>query len=100
MRKGVFVFLVWIGVLLLAANQTFSQTPLQKVTLSYSSSGITSIEFFIARERKFFQEEGLEPLLIQMSANTAIAAAVSGDPAGCAPARRLRQSSPADLLVG
>jgi len=81
-EKGVFVFLVWIGVLLLTANQTFSQTPLQKVTLSYSSSGITSIEFFIARERKFFQEEGLEPLLIQMSANTAIAAAVTGELTG------------------
>ena len=79
MRKSIFVFLLWIVVLLSAANQTFSQTPLQKVTLSYSSSGITSIEFFIAKEKKFFQEEGLEPLLIQMSANTAIAAGVTGE---------------------
>jgi len=81
-RKSVFSFLLWIGVLLSAANQTFSQTPLQKVTLSYSSSGITSIEFFIAKEKKFFQEEGLEPLLIQMSANTAIAAGVTGELTG------------------
>src|SRR5882724_2392042 len=79
MRKSIFAFLLWILLLLSAANQTFSQTPLQKVTISYSSSGITSIEFFIARERKFFQEEGLEPLLIQMSANTAIAAGVTGE---------------------
>ena len=79
MRRSIFVFLLWIGVLLSAANQTFSQTPLQKVTLSYSSSGITSIEFFIAKEKKFFQEEGLEPLLIQMSANSAIAAGVTGE---------------------
>ena len=79
MRRSIFVFLLWIVVLLSAANQTFSQTPLQKVTLSYSSSGITSIEFFIAKEKKFFQEEGLEPLLIQMSANTAIAAGVTGE---------------------
>ena len=82
MRKSIFVFLLWIVVLLSAANQTFSQTPLQKVTLSYSSSGITSIEFFIAKEKKFFQEEGLEPLLIQMSANTAIAAGVTGELTG------------------
>jgi NitT/TauT family transport system substrate-binding protein len=79
MRKSVFVFLLWIVVLSSPANQTFSQTPLQKVTLSYSSSGITSIEFFIAKEKQFFQEEGLEPLLIQMSANTAIAAGVTGE---------------------
>src|SRR5215471_11869347 len=63
-------------------SAAFSQAPLQKVTLSYSSSGITSIEFFIAKERKFFQEEGLEPLLIQMSANTAIAAGVTGELTG------------------
>ncbi len=83
MRKRVFSFLLWIGVLLSAATQTFSQTPpLQKVTISYSSSGITSIEFFIAKEKKFFQEEGLEPLLVQMSANTAIAAGVTGELTG------------------
>ena len=79
MRKSIFAFLLWILVLLSGANQTFSQTPVQKVTISYSSSGITSIEFFIAKEKKFFQEEGLEPLLIQMSANTAIAAGVTGE---------------------
>jgi ABC-type nitrate/sulfonate/bicarbonate transport system substrate-binding protein len=72
---------LWVVVWFSAANQAFSQTP-QKITLSYSSSGITSIEFFIAREKKFFQEEGLEPLLIQMSANTAIAAGVTGELTG------------------
>jgi ABC-type nitrate/sulfonate/bicarbonate transport system substrate-binding protein len=79
-RKSVFS-LLWVVVWLSAGNQVCSQT-LQKVTLSYSSSGITSIEFFIAREKKFFQEEGLEPLLIQMSANAAIAAGVTGELAG------------------
>src|SRR5262249_21624269 len=84
MRRSFFIFLVWISVLSSATRETFgqTQTSLQKVTLSYSSSGITSIEFFIARERKFFQEEGLEPLLIQMSANTAIAAGVTGELTG------------------
>ena len=84
MRRSSLIFLVWIGVLISVTTETSSQTqtPLQKVTLSYSSSGITSIEFFIARERKFFQEEGLEPLLIQMSANTAIAAGVTGELTG------------------
>jgi ABC-type nitrate/sulfonate/bicarbonate transport system substrate-binding protein len=82
LRKIVFSFLLWIGLLLSAGTQAFSQGPLQKVAISYSSSGITSIEFFIAKEKKFFQEESLEPLLIQMSANTAIAAGVTGELTG------------------
>jgi ABC-type nitrate/sulfonate/bicarbonate transport system substrate-binding protein len=81
MRKSIVVSLIWM-VVLLSGNQAFCQTTLQKVTLSYSSSGITSIEFFIAKEKRFFQEEGLEPLLIQMSANTAIAAGVTGELTG------------------
>ena len=46
--RGLLVFLTWIAVLLLG-NQVFSQTPSQKVTLSHSSSGITSIEFLVLR---------------------------------------------------
>src|SRR5206468_5788778 len=79
MRKDALAFLLWAVVSFFAGSKALSQTALQKVTLSYSSSGITSIEFFIAKEKKFFQEEGLEPLLIQMSANTAIAAGVTGE---------------------
>lgn len=78
--RHIFVFLaiaIWF-----AAIPAFSQAQLQKVTISYSSSGITSIDFFIAKEKQFFQEEGLEPLLIQMSANTAIAAGVTGELTG------------------
>lgn len=67
---------------LVAAERLGAQTLLQKVTISYSSSGITSIDYFIAREKKFFQEEGLELLLVQMPANTAIAAGVTGDLTG------------------
>ena len=62
-----------------AAPESRAQAPLQKVTISYSSSGITSIEFFIAKEKGFFREEGLEPQLVQMSANAAIAAGLTGD---------------------
>jgi ABC-type nitrate/sulfonate/bicarbonate transport system substrate-binding protein len=82
MKNSIWVFWLWMAVVSLVENQVFAQTPLQKVTISYSSSGITSIEFFIAREKRFFQEEGLEPLLIQMSANTAIAAGVTGELTG------------------
>lgn len=81
MKRKIFACLFCIiGLLLHGA--VFAQTPLQKVTISYSSSGITSIEFFIAKEKGFFREEGLEPQLVQMSANAAIAAGITGDLVG------------------
>jgi ABC-type nitrate/sulfonate/bicarbonate transport system substrate-binding protein len=64
------------------AASLLAQAPLQKVPISYSSSGITSIEFFIAKEKGYFRDEGLEPQLVQMSANAAIAAGVTGDLVG------------------
>lgn len=78
MRKKIFAC-VFCSMVSFPLGIISAQTPLQKVTISYSSSGITSIDYFIAREKKFFQEEGLEPLLVQMSANTGIAAGITGD---------------------
>ncbi|MBM4260028.1 MAG: ABC transporter substrate-binding protein [Deltaproteobacteria bacterium] len=57
----------------------YAQSPLQKITLSYSSSGMPTVDWLIAKERQFFREEGLEPLLVQMSANMAVTAGTTGD---------------------
>ncbi|TAJ77562.1 ABC transporter substrate-binding protein [bacterium] len=81
MKRKIFACLFCIVALFLH-GAVFAQTPLQKVTISYSSSGITSIEFFIAKEKGFFRDEGLEPQLVQMSANAAIAAGITGDLVG------------------
>ena len=56
-----------------------AQTPPQKLSISMSSTGMPSIELYIAREKNFFREEGFEPQLIRMSANAAIAAGVAGE---------------------
>jgi ABC-type nitrate/sulfonate/bicarbonate transport system substrate-binding protein len=66
-------------VLLLGPFDVGAQAPLQKVTLSYSSSGMPTVDWLIAKERQFFREEGLEPLLVQMSANMAVTAGTTGD---------------------
>jgi NitT/TauT family transport system substrate-binding protein len=55
-----------------------AQTP-QKAVITYSSRSIASVDLFIAQERGFFREEGLEPQLVQVRATAAIAAIVSGD---------------------
>lgn len=79
MRNKIFAFLLCAIALFLIKADIFAQAPLQKVTLSYSSTGITSIDFLLAKEKQFFREEGLEPLLVRMSANTAIAAGIAAE---------------------
>src|SRR5687768_14393838 len=56
-----------------------AQAPAQKLSISMSSTGMPSIQLYIAREKNFFREEGFDPQLIRMSANTAIAAGVTGE---------------------
>lgn len=80
MKKFLLIFLSLSALSVsIAGSESSAQSPLQKVLISYSSGGITSIDLFIARERGFFREEGLEPQLVQVRASTAIAAGISGD---------------------
>src|SRR5262245_60506604 len=66
-------------ILLFGAAGAGAQAPLQKLSISMSSTGMPSIQLFIAREKGFFREEGFDPQLIRMSANAAIAAGVAGE---------------------
>ena len=68
-----------IGCLLFFALDAGAQTAPQKVSVSMSSTGMPSIQLFIARDKGFFREEGFDPQLIRMSANAAIAAGVAGE---------------------
>jgi len=65
--------------LFICGSIALAQTPAQRINVSMSSTGMPSIQLFIAREKGFFREEGFEPQLIRMSANAAIAAGVAGD---------------------
>jgi ABC-type nitrate/sulfonate/bicarbonate transport system substrate-binding protein len=57
----------------------FGQGAPERIRISYSSGGMTSIDLFIARDRKYFQQQNLNGELIRMSANLAISAGISGD---------------------
>ena len=52
---------------------------MQKVKIAVSSRGIAFIDLYIAEDRGFFREEGLEPELIQVAANVAMAALTAGE---------------------
>lgn len=84
MRKKPFNLIVEIllGSVLLAAlfpSAAWSQGSPQKVAITYSSRSIASIDLYIAQERGFFRDEGLDVQLVQVRATAAIAAIVSGE---------------------
>jgi NitT/TauT family transport system substrate-binding protein len=70
---AVFFFALWIPA------PAHPQSIPQRVVITYSSRSIASIDLFVAQERGFFREEGLDPQLVQVRATAAIAAAVSGE---------------------
>ena len=76
-KCSVIIFIVILSVW--SAERLSGQTTPQKVSISMSSTGMPSIELYIAREKGFFREEGFDPQLIRMNANTAIAAGIAGE---------------------
>lgn len=64
---------------LLAPETLLAQGSLQRVVLSYSSRSIASIDLYVAQDRGFFREEGLDAQLVQVRATAAIAAIVAGE---------------------
>ena len=66
-------------VALVIPQSVYSQGSPQRGVITYSSRSIASIDLFVAQERGFFREEGLDPELVQVRATAAIAAIVSGE---------------------
>ncbi len=65
--------------MLVTAGGVLAQTGPERIRISYSSGGMTSIDLFIARDKKYFQEQRLNAELIRMPANLAITAGISGE---------------------
>src|ERR1051325_7830562 len=71
----------WLGggMVVFSAAGVFAQSAPERIRISYSSGGMTSIYLFIAQDRKYFQQQGLSAELIRVPANLAITAGISGD---------------------
>ena len=76
---AVFILISLFVLTLFIPSEVRAQGPLQRVVITYSSRSIASIDLYIAQERGFFREEGLEAQLVQVRATAAIAALVSGE---------------------
>jgi NitT/TauT family transport system substrate-binding protein len=65
-------------IILLAGSAGHAQT-LQNTRIAYSSSGINYADLFLAKEKGYFREEGLDPQFIQMSSSISITAGIAGE---------------------
>jgi NitT/TauT family transport system substrate-binding protein len=74
-----FLVAIALGPFVTAEKIAAQTVPLQKVRIGYASSGINYADIFLAKEKGFYREEGLEPQFIQMSSAIAITAGISGE---------------------
>ena len=70
---------VFFLIVIILHNWSAQGTAQERVKIAVSSRGIAFIDLYIAQDRGFFREEGLTAELIQVSANAATAALVSGE---------------------
>lgn len=73
------VLLVVLAIASAWSGKVVAQSSLERVKIAVSSRGIAFIDLYVAQDRGFFREEGLNAELIQVSANVAAAALVSGE---------------------
>jgi ABC-type nitrate/sulfonate/bicarbonate transport system substrate-binding protein len=92
-----------LTLVILAHGLAFAQTAPQRVRIAYSSSGVNYADLFLAKEKGYFREEGLEPQLIQMSSNIAITANIAGEVDGQAAIgsaiRAIQRGAPLRVVV-
>src|ERR1044071_7279325 len=80
--KVVRMFVLCIGFMLSAAALKpipAGAQSLPKVTIGYPARSIASIQLFIAQEKGFFREEGVDAQLNQVRADAAMAAVLAGE---------------------
>lgn len=74
---------VWLAILgsalLVGATDLQAQTALRKVRVSIPGANVTYLPFYAAKHNGYYKEEGLEVEFIQMPANLASTAVLTGD---------------------
>lgn len=56
-----------------------AQTSLERIVITYPSRSIASVDLYIAQERGFFRQEGLQAEVVQVRGNIGVTALLSGD---------------------
>ena len=75
MKSRIFLFALFM---ILAPHARGQSSP-EKVVVAYPSRSIASIDLYIAQDRGFFRQEGLDAELVQVRGNIAMAALLAGE---------------------
>ena len=84
MRASTFIpmsrltFCLVVVLICIGTSSWAAQSGSEKVVFSIPSRSIAAVDLYIAKERGFFREEGLDVDIVQIRGNVAIAAALSG----------------------
>lgn len=78
-RRLFYVSVASLAFPLLLADTSFAQASLKKVRMSLPSSHIGYLAFYVALQKGFYKEEGIDLELILMPANLASTAVLTGD---------------------
>jgi ABC-type nitrate/sulfonate/bicarbonate transport system substrate-binding protein len=72
---------IFVAAVILAGMSAaaLAQSAPERIRISYSSGGMTSIDLYIARDKNYFRDQKLNAELVRMSANLAITAGISGE---------------------
>lgn len=71
-------FFLAIVLLCSSTPMLWAQTRPEKIVFSIPSRSIAAIDLYVAKERGFFRDEGLDVDIVQIRGNVAVAAALSG----------------------
>jgi ABC-type nitrate/sulfonate/bicarbonate transport system substrate-binding protein len=76
--KARVAFILSLVTSLLLTPFAWAQTSREKIVFSIPSRSIAAIDLYVANERGFFRDEGLDVDIVQIRGNVAVAAALSG----------------------
>ena len=77
MKTGVPLFAFLLLVIL--TSHARAQLAPEKIVITYPSRSIASVDLYIAQERGFFRQEGLQADVVQVRGNIGVTALLSGD---------------------
>jgi len=79
MRQLRLIVLSFFSVLALQPTGAPAQQTLERIVITYPSRSIASVDLYIAQERGFFRQEGLQAEVVQVRGNIGVTALLSGD---------------------
>src|SRR5512145_3044979 len=79
MRQLRLIVVCFFSVVALQPTSAPAQQTLERIVITYPSRSIASVDLYIAQDRGFFRQEGLQAEVVQVRGNIGVTALLSGD---------------------